>query len=86
MLPKWKRLKGNYVLKIQRLKNTYFLSAGSHDDGSGESRAYAQTTPRISEAMGFETINAADRMRILLNERYGLEAQIMERKMRQNDD
>lgn len=79
MLPKWKRRTGRYILKIQH-RNMYLATAGSCDNGSGEGRPCAKTTMRISEAMGFETVRSAERMARLLNERYGLESEIVERK------
>ena len=85
MLPKWKIPKGKYVLKTKN-KNTYLLKAGSHDDGRGENPASAQTTMHKMSAFGFTTFKRADAMRELLNHRYGLETQIVERIVRRDDD
>ena len=84
MLPKWKMPKGKYVLKT-RNRNTYFLKAGSHDDGRSESPASAQTTMNRMSAFGFPTFKRADAMRELLNQRYGLETQVIERMVRRDD-
>ena len=85
MLPKWKIPKGKYVLKTKN-RTTYLLKAGSHDDGRGESPASAQTTMYKMSAYGFPTFKRANAMRELLNQRYGLETQVVERVVRRDDD
>ena len=71
-----KQNRGKFILKATK-KRGYFLISGSSDDGSGETRACARTTMRISEAQTIKTAKSAEAMRRLLKERYGLETQIM---------
>ena len=74
--------KGRYILKVSggRGRASYFVQAGTSDDGSGESKPLAETTQRIYDAHGFETYKQAERMRRALDERYGLVTVVMERR------
>ena len=83
MLPKWKMPKGKYILKI-RNKNEYLLKSGYWENDDGSSRTEAQTTPSMWNAIGFDTVSRAETVRVNLRETYGLETQIMERKVSRN--
>ncbi len=71
-----KQSQGKFILKVIK-KRGYFLTSGSSVKGSGETRACARTTMRISEAQTFKTAKSAEAMRRLLKDKYGLETQIM---------
>lgn len=73
------------MLKIPG-RNAYLWKAGSYDVGDGESPACAQTTFSKVDAMGFESLKRAEAMRRLVRERYGVETQIVERRIKRNVD
>ena len=79
MLPKWKRPKGKFVLKVGK-RDGYFMMAGNSDDGNGESWPAAQTTMYITEAFGFQTYKGAEMMQTHLREGYGLNTESVKRE------
>lgn len=70
------RFTGKFLLKVPG-KRQYFKLAGTTDDGSGESAPCAQTTERIFDSFPFKTEKAAQAMRKVLNDRYGLQTQVV---------
>ena len=76
MTPKRMRNNSRFFLKV-RNRGTFLKQAGTRDTGEGETHPAAETTRRLSEAQGFQTVRQAIRMRHLLADRYGLKTEII---------
>lgn len=76
-----KQNNGRFVLRVKGTKRPafYLEFAGSHDNGTGECEPYARTTRFYDRAMGFDTFKQAERMRQLLNVKYGMKTNIERR-------
>lgn len=76
MTPKRMRNNSRFFLKV-RNRGTFLRQAGTRDTGEGETHPAAETTRRLSEAQGFQTLRQAERMRDLLYDRYGIKTDII---------
>lgn len=76
MIPKRLRNNCRFFLKV-RHRGTFLKQAGTRYTSEGETWPAAETTRRLSEAQGFQTRRQAARMRDLLCDCYGLNADII---------
>ena len=76
MIPKRQRNNSRFFLKV-RNRGTFLKCAGTSDHGDGESKPAAETTRRLSDAQGFQTLRQANRMRDLLYDRYGVKSDVI---------
>lgn len=76
MTPKRMRNNSRFFLKV-RNRGTFLRQAGTRDTGEGETHPAAETTRRLSEAQGFQTMRQAERMRRILVDRYGVKTEII---------
>lgn len=59
-------------------RGVWIMRAGITIDEQGEHKPAAETTRFLSEAQGFKTRRQAERMRVILKERYGVKTSVIE--------